>query len=132
MIHDRFTRDQGGTAPLVEGFYLLSLTRARRVSIPVRVWFGAPLDPETQEEMDRAPRWQVQVGFRLLDDEPLEIGGIRISELDDVWPRVQREPLDEVDWRYRLERAELATHNDSDDAYSQLGGRIDPMTCSLP
>src|SRR3546814_9866578 len=54
VIADRFTRDQGGTAPLVEGFYLLNLNRARRVSIPVRIWFGPPLDPETREEMDRA------------------------------------------------------------------------------
>src|SRR3546814_16998233 len=59
VIADRFTRDQGGTAPLVEGFYLLNLNRARRVSIPVRIWFGPPLDPETREEMERAPRWQI-------------------------------------------------------------------------
>src|SRR3546814_11112653 len=65
VMADRFTRDQGGTAPLVEGFYLLNLNRARRVSIPVRIWFGPPLDPETREEMDRAPRWQIQVGFFL-------------------------------------------------------------------
>ena len=79
MIPDRFTREQGGAAPLVEGFYLLNLNRARRVSIPVCIWFGPPLDPETREEMDRAPRWQIQVGFFLLDDEPLAIGGIRIE-----------------------------------------------------
>lgn len=132
MIPDRFTREQGGAAPLVEGFYLLNLNRARRVSIPVRIWFGPPLDPETREEMDRAPRWQIQVGFFLLDDEPLAIGGIRIDELDDIWPRVAREPIDEVDWRYRVERADWAAHHAPDDPFSQLGGRIDPMTCELP
>src|SRR3546814_4461298 len=105
VIADRCTRDQGCTAPRVEGFYLLKLTRARRVSFPVRIWFGPPLDPETREEMDRAPRWQIQVGFFLLDDQPLPIGGIRIEELDGVWPRVAREPNGEVDWRYRGERA---------------------------
>src|SRR3546814_2279016 len=74
----------------------------------------------------------IQVGFFLLDDEPLSIGGIRIEELDDVWPRVAREPIDEVDWRYRVERADWAAHHAPDDPFSQLGGRIDPMTCELP
>lgn len=132
MIADRFTEDQGGTAPLVEGYYLLDLTRSRRVSIPVRIWFGPPLDPDTREEMDRAPRWQIQVGFFLLDDEPLEIGGIRINELDDIWPRIARFPIDAVDWQYRVERADWAAHNAPDDPYAQLGRRIDPMTCELP
>lgn len=132
MIVDRYTLAQGGAAPLVEGHYLLNLTRAGRVSIPVRIWFGPPLDPETREEMDRAPRWQIQVGFQLLDDEPLDIGGIRISELDDVWPRVARNPIDAVDWQYRLERAEWAADNAPADPFSLLGGRIDPMTCELP
>lgn len=132
MIHDRFTEAQGGADPLISGYYLLNLTRARRVSIPIRIWFGAPLDPETREEMDRAPRWQIQVGFELLDDEPLKIGGIRIDELSDIWPSCARSPIDAVDWEYRLERADWAAYHDEADAYSQLGGRIDPMTCSLP
>jgi hypothetical protein len=132
MIHDRFSRDQGGADPLVEGYYLVDLTRANRVSIPVRIWFGAPLDPETREEMDRTPRWQIQIGFQLLDDEPVEIGGIRFRELSDIWPACARHPIDAVDWQYRLERSDWAAHHDESDAYSRLGGRIDPMTCSLP
>lgn len=132
MIHDRFTRDQGGADPLVEGYYLIDLSRAGRLSIPVRIWFGAPLDPETREELDRSPRWQIQIGFQLLDDEPLAIGGIRIQELTDVWPRCARFPIDYVDWKYRLERTSWAVDNDVDDAFANPGGRIDPMTCSLP
>src|SRR3546814_7862841 len=81
--------------------------------------------------MDRAPRWQIQVGFFLLDDEPLSLGGIRIEELDDVWPRVARAPLDEVDWRYRVERADWAAHHAPDDPFSQLGGRSEEHTSEL-
>ena len=132
MIPDPFIRERSGADPLIEGYYLLSLARAGRVSIPVRVWFGPPRDPETLEELDRSHRWQIQVGFRLLEDEPLVIGGIRISDITDVWPRVARDPIDEVDWRYRLARAEWAVDHDENDPFSQLGGRIDPMTCSLP
>ncbi|MBF9645492.1 hypothetical protein, partial [Streptococcus pseudopneumoniae] len=78
------------------------LTRARRVSIPVRVWFGPPVDPETREEVDRSPRWQIQVGFLMFDDQPIEVGGIWLREIDDFWPRIQRDPIDAVDWQYRL------------------------------
>lgn len=132
MIHDPYIRERGGADPLIEGYYLIRLDRSRRVSIPVRIWFGAPCDPETGEELDRAPRWQIKIGFQLLDDQPLNIGGVRINELIDVWPTCARNPIDEIDWRFRLERAEWATDHDDSDPYSQLGGRIDPMTCSLP
>ena len=132
MIPDPFIHERGGADPLVEGYYLLRLDSARRVSIPVRVWFGPPRDPHTLEELDRSHRWQIQVGFRLLEDEPLSIGGIRINDITDVWPRVARDPIDEVDFRYRLERGEWAVQNDETDPFSQLGGVIDPMTCALP
>lgn len=132
MIPDRFIRERGGADPLVEGYYLIRLDRSWRVSVPVRVWFGPPRDPETLEELDRSHRWQVQVGFQLLEDEPLRVGGIRIEHLTDVWPTCAKDPIDELEWRYRLERAEWAALNDERDPYSQLGGRIDPMTCALP
>lgn len=134
MIPDPFIRERGGADPLIEGFYLIRLDRSRRVSVPVRVWFGPPADPDTGDELDRSPRWQVQVGFQLLEEEalPLRIGGVWIQDLSDVWPSCATDPIDEIDWRYRLERAEWATDHAPEDAYSQLGGRIDPMTCVLP
>lgn len=132
MIPDPFIRERTGADPLIEGFYLIRMDRSRRVSIPVRIWFGAPADPETGEDLDRSHRWQIQIGFQLLEDEPLRIGGVTIEHLSDVWPTCARNPIDEVDWRYRLERAEWAARNDDSDPFSQLGGRIDPMTCALP
>lgn len=133
MIPDPFNRERSGADPLIEGYYLVSLHMARRVSIPVRVWFGPPRDPDDIEtELDRSPRWQVQIGFRLLEDEPINIGGIRFNDLTDVWPACARNPIDAVDWEYRLKRAEWAVDNDQADAFAQLGGRIDPMTCTLP
>ena len=132
MIPDPFIHERGGADPLIEGYYLVALHMAGRVSIPVRVWFGAPVDAETGDELDRSPRWQIQIGFQLLEDEPLRIGGIWFRDLSDVWPTCQKNPIDAVDWQYRLARAEWATDNDEADSYSQLGGRIDPMTCTLP
>lgn len=132
MIPDPFVRERTGADALVEGYYLVTLDRSRRVSIPVRVWFGAPVDADTGEELDRSPRWQIQIGFQLLHDEPLRIGGIWFRDLVDLWPTCAKDRITEVDWRYRLERGEWAAVNDVTDPYSQLGGRIDPMTCALP
>jgi len=132
MIPDPFIHARGGADPLIEGFYLIRMDRSRRVSVPVRVWYGPPTDPVTGEEFDRSPRWQIQVGFQRLEDQPIRVGPLRFDTLDDVWPRCAKDPIDEVDYRYRLERAEWAAGNDETDPYSQLGGRIDPMTCALP
>lgn len=132
MIPNPFIRDQGGADPLVEGHYLLQSSRGQRVDVPVRVWFGAPLDEETGEELDRSPRWQIQIGFQLLEEEPMRVGGMWFNELTDVWPTCMRWPIEEAEYRYRLERAAWAADYDPNDAHGQIGGRIDPMTCTLP
>jgi hypothetical protein len=129
MIPDPFVPERTGADPLIEGYYLMR--RAGRVDVPVRIWFGPPADPETGEELDRSPRWQIQVGFQLLDEEPMRIGGIWIEDLTDIWPACAKVTVDEAEWRYRLERAEWAGNYDPNDALGELGGRIDPMTCTL-
>lgn len=114
----------------MEGHYLI--IRPGRVDIPVKIWFGAPLDPETNEPMDRSFRWQIQVGFHLVDDAPFFAGGIKFEALSDIWPRCARWPTDAADYAYRIERASWAAENDPNDAHARIGGRIDPMTCTLP
>ncbi len=132
MIPDPFTRERTGADALVEGFYLLARHRQRRVDIPVHVRFAPPSDPETGEELDRAPRWQVQVGFEVLDEEPVRVGGIQIDDLTDIWPHCARWPIPEEEYRYRMDRAKWAGEYDPDDPHGTVGGRIDPMTARLP
>lgn len=132
MIADAFTRIQTGADALVEGHYLIILARSRRVDIPVRVWFGPPCDPDTGEEMDRSPRWQVKVGFDMLAGEPVRVGPLRIEALSDIWPACARNPIDEAEYRYRMERASWAAQYDPEDPHGTVGGRIDPMTARLP
>ncbi len=130
MIPDAFHFERTGADPLIAGHYLVR--RGGRVDIPVRIWFGPPVDPETGEELDRSPRWQVQVGFDRLEEEPVRVGGIWIEDLTDVWPSCGRFPVDEADYAYRMERATWSAQYDPDDAHAEVGGRIDPMTCTLP
>lgn len=131
MIEDPFLREQGGADALVEGYYLIQRRRARRVDVPVRIWFGAPRDPATGEEMDRSHRWQIEIAG-LLFDQPLTFGGVTFSAVPDFWPAIAREPISEDDYRFRIERAAWAQQHDPEDALGSPGDRINPMSARLP
>ena len=136
MILEPFIRDQASADALVEGFYQISRWRAERVPIPVRVWFGAPLDPDEDpsraQVLDRAPRWQVMVGGVLLDHEPVNIGGLQIASLSDIWPTCMRDPITRAEHDYLVARAEWAAAYDPNDPFGTTSGRIDPMSATLP
>jgi hypothetical protein len=131
MIDEPFLREQGGADALVEGYYLIQRRRARRVDVPVRIWFGAPIDPDTGDEMDRSHRWQIEIAG-VLFDQPLTFGGITISAVTEFWPAIVREQIDEADYRFRIARAEWAQEFDPEDALGSPGGKINAMTARLP
>lgn len=132
MIPDRFIRHQGGVDALQEGHWLIQRHRARRVDIPVRIWFGPPSDPDTGEDMDRSPRWRVQIGGVEIDNEPVRMGGITFDGLTSFWPSCCTSPIDEAEYRYRIERQEWAAEYDPLDPFKDIGGFIDPMSATLP
>lgn len=114
------------------GFYLLPRRRTGRVDLPVRIWFGPPEDDEGVQ-LDRSPRWQIAVAGKVLDFwEPLRLGGMTISGLDDVWPTCAAHPIDAGEYQYRLARQSWAAAHDPEDPFAVPGGRIDPMTAPLP
>ena len=112
--------DQGGDN-FVEGYYL----RERRdcVSMPVRVWFGPPLDPVTGEELDRTWRWQVMEAGQLVEE---------IEQIARIWPKVMRAPTTKQEYEYRLARIEWARENDPSDPFGAVYGKIDLRTAPLP
>jgi hypothetical protein len=131
VIAEPFLRHQGGADALVEGHYLLQRRRARRVDVPIRIWFGPPHDPVTGEEMDRSHSWHIEIAGSLFD-EPLTIGGITFSSVTDFWPAIACEPIDEAEYRFRIERAAWSQQHDPDDALATPGGRINALTATLP
>jgi hypothetical protein len=134
-IPDLFTRRRcDDVAPLIEGHYLIVRPMSRRVDIPVKVWFGQPIDPEGngQDTLDRSPRWQIKVGFDLVGDDEFRVGGMRFRQLEDIWPACARYPIEQEDYEFRIQRAAWAIENDPNDAMGRFGGKIDPMTCTLP
>lgn len=112
------SRDHGDPAGPVEGFYLHR--RRNCVDMPVKVWFGPPIDPLTCEEMDRSHRWQI-----MLVDDVLE-------DWIDVWPRCAALPIDRSEYEYRIARIEYARNHDPDDPFGAVNGQIDLFSAPLP
>ena len=130
LIPDAFHRVQPGADALREGYFLIRRDRAGRVPLPVRIWFGPPLD-EDGTPLDRSPRWQVMIAGEMLH-MPGRVAGLTVDSLADIWPGCARWPIDEADYRYRIDLAAWAAENDPDDPHGTATGRIDPMTVPLP
>lgn len=132
MIRDRFIREQEGVDALEEGYFLLQRRRSQRVDMPVRIMFDAPVDPDTGEALDRSPRWRVLIGGVEVDEEPFWLGGVQFQTMTDFWPRCKMEPIDAQEYEYRMQRQAWASDYDPYDPFGTPGGRINPMTATLP
>lgn len=88
------------TAP-VAGYYRRKLVKGGPW-MPVRLWFGAPLDPETGEELDRSPRWQAMQGNDLIAGD---------AEIQSVWTSCCREPIDATEYHYLVADRQWCAEN---------------------
>lgn len=133
MIPNPFLRPQPGADGLVEGCYLLKVGEGR-VDVPIRIWFGPPIDPIDGTELDRRARWQIHVnGIEYGDpDYPPVIAGRPVDHLDQIWPRCATMPIPVEEYNYRVDRAEYAEEWDQDDPFARTGGRVDPMQAAMP
>lgn len=101
-----------------EGYFRHKL-RSRGVYGGVRIWYGAPLDPVTGEEMDRGWRWQAQ------------FNGVFV-EFDDVWPVCAGSPITEAEYQTYCSRQRWAEQNAPASAYADPRKRIDPLSTANP
>jgi hypothetical protein len=125
-----FVRDAGDPDGFVEGDYLHN--RRGHVAMPVRVWWGPPLDPENGGVMDRSPRWNVTIaGDSLIEDER-QPDFVPIARLDDVWPRCRGGATDRGETAYRQARVEYARAADDLDPFGHPQGRLDLLTATIP
>lgn len=70
------------------GFYVVRLVK-NGPRVPVFIWHGAPMDPETGELLDRSPRWQALRGGKQID-------------IDEVWPSALKEPITEDEYDHLM------------------------------
>lgn len=100
------------------GYYRTRL-RSGGVYVGVRIWYGQPLDPETGGEMDRSLRWQAMCNGRYID-------------LDRVWPKCGREPIDEAEYRYLARLQAWGEENAPDSPQANPYKAIDLRTAPIP
>lgn len=71
--------------------------------VPVRLWFGAPNDPVTGEELERGHRWQAEVRGELVTDETLVL---------EAWIACAGNPITEAEYDDMLNKIEHAETRD--------------------
>jgi hypothetical protein len=92
--------------------------RSGGVMVGVKIWHGLPLDPETLEEMDRAPRWNALINGAWAD-------------ITEAWPRCAGEPIDAKEYAYLLARVDWAAQHMPDSPIADPTKPVDPLTSAL-
>lgn len=100
----------------IAGCYRATLTRGGP-PVALRFWMGPPVDPETGEEMDRAPRWQCR------------LNGAELVPVERFWPGCARDSISLED-HDRL--CELNRTLDPADPYYDPRRPIDRLKTPLP
>ncbi|MDF0543368.1 hypothetical protein PX699_13500 [Sphingobium sp. H39-3-25] len=102
----------------VSGYYRMRL-KMGGAFVGVRIWYGAPLDPETGDEMDRSWRWQA-----LVNDGPVL--------LERVWPKCGSDPVDQSEYEYLCEVHKWAKRHAPNSPQANPMQRINPLTAPTP
>lgn len=102
----------------IEGHYRMRL-KMGGAFVGVHIWYGAPLDPETGEEMDRSWRWQA-----LVNDEHVP--------LERAWPKCAADPISADDYRHYCSVQQWARQHAPDSAFADPRRPIDFLSTSTP
>lgn len=98
--------------PPVPGYYQMRLTKGG-VFVPVFIWYGAPIIDG--EELDRSPRWCVEIDSKTcradFDDAGELIGRVPI-EIERAWPYCARWPISEAEFEFLKGRAAWAREHE--------------------
>lgn len=97
----------------VAGYYQTTLVKDGPW-VPVRIWFGQPLDPDFPRLVDRAPRWQCCV-----------LG--RLDNVDRYWPWCGKHPIGRARYRYLLASYHYAIRFDAREPLANPYAPVDLM-----
>lgn len=97
----RAARPQIAINEPVAGYYKRKLV-SKGPWVPVRLFYGPPVDPETGDELDRSWRWQACIG------DEIKAGD---AEIADVWVASCRSPITEAEWRFLVADRQWATEH---------------------
>ena len=75
----------------------------------LKVWYGAPLDPVTQEPLDRAPRWHCEFNGKLSDEPERWL----LHFNPDGLPVIAGDKIDEAEYSYLTALHDYAINHDA-------------------
>lgn len=101
----------------IEGYYRGYLARGG-FPVGIRIWYGAPLDPLTGEEMDRGWRWQATANGALID-------------LERVWPRFADNCIDQAEHDHLCRVQRWAETHAPDSPQANPTRAVDLLTCPV-
>jgi len=117
--------------PPIPGYYATRLVRGGP-RVAVRIWFGPPLIEG--EELDRSPRWCVEIDGNTDRWELDEEAGYRCRvplEVERVWPFCAKEPIDEAEYRFLVADAAHAREWRPDDPKAEPRKAVDFNTLPM-
>lgn len=100
------------------GFYRIKFRRHGH-PVGIHIWFGAPHDPITGEELDRSPRWQALANDREID-------------LDRVWPSCASDPITEAEYQRLTALQTWGEENAPTGPQANPNRQVDLMTAPMP
>lgn len=101
----------------IAGFYHFRM-RSGAALCGVRIWYGAPLDPVTGEELDRSHRWQAEANGEYV-------------EFDRVWPQCAGQPIDEAEYRHLCIVQTWAREHAPESALADPRRKADPLNSPI-
>ena len=120
----------GGVDHFETGFFVWE--RRGRVPVPVRVWYGQPIDPVTAERLDRSWRWQFEFGGMTLERFADMTGQSEEIILASFWPKSRDSKIDQGRYQYLVDMGEWARENDPYSPFADRHGKVDLLTASIP
>ena len=130
MLGRLLTYSAGGADDFIAGFFRWN--RRNAVPIPVRAWFGPPLDPASGERMERSWRWQFEMNGLAIDDYAQLVGRGVEGLLDDFWPRCRDDAISAGEYRFLLDTLRHAKAHDPYSPFADVHGKVDLLTATIP
>ena len=122
--------DPGATDAFEPGFFRWE--RRDHVPVPVRAWYGPPIDPLTGERLDRSWRWQFEFNGLPLEVYASAIGLDSGSILESFWPRARGSKIPGAEYEYLIATRAHALDHDAGSPFASTRGRIDLLSSSIP
>ena len=107
---------EGSDVP-VSGFYRGKL-RSGGALCGFHIWYGAPLDPLTGEELDRSHRWQAHCNGEYV-------------EIEDVWPYGVQLQITEIAYNKHCQQQRWAKDNAPQSALADPRRKSNPITSPI-